>query len=510
VKALSLTKAEDAPRWHVILAAFGAGLVLALGHAPYNLPWGAIVAVPVLLRLLTVAPTPRIAALRGWMAGCGYFGLSLTWIVEPFLVDIARHGWMAPFAIVLLAGGLALFWGLGFFLAAIASRRAGLVGKALALALGLTLAEYLRSTMLTGFPWALFAYTFVETPLAQWAAYVGPHGLGGAMLLCLGLLGTARPLSVAMGGACLAALWVGGAARVPDAPSDTGPVLRLVQPNAPQHLKWQPEMLPVFYARLIDATAAPAEGSVNAVIWPETAVPFLLGERPDLAADIALAASGKTPVILGARRLDAQGNWFNSLAAYGADGAELARYDKHHLVPFGEYIPLTGVLEALGLSRLAEGLAGGFRPGTGAERLTLDGLPPFQPLICYEAIFPHEILRGAKRPDWLLHITNDAWFGTWSGPYQHLVQAQMRAIEHGLPLARAANTGVSAMIDPFGRITASLPLGEAGFVDATLPVGLPPTPYAQTPDWLVPLLAALALVAAGVRNRMIAGSERRW
>ncbi len=475
--------------------ALGAGAVLALGHSPYDFPWGGLLALPLIFVLWSGV---RRAALAGWLVGLGYFAVSLSWIVEPFLVDIARHGWMAPFALVFLAGGLALFWAFGFGLA---KRVAGdRVWGVLALAGSLSLTELTRAWILTGFPWALPGYLWADTPVVQVASVLGPHGLGLIVLTLGFLLGLLRigPVLVTVAG--FAALWGFGTWRLAQPVADTDIVVRLVQPNAVQHLKWDPEWMPQFYNRQLAATAAPAARAPDVILWPETAVPFLLGTRADLFAQIANAPQNpKARVILGLRRHTPADGWYNTLAALAPDGTARQTYDKHHLVPFGEYLPLRPLFDAIGLG----GFVGSFQPGLGPRRITLDGLPPFQPLICYEAIFPHEVLRGARRPDWLLQITNDAWFGTWSGPYQHLAQARLRAIEQGLPLARSANTGVSAMIDPFGRVVIALPLGADGFVDAPLPAPLAPTPYARSGELLV-----LGLILAWLAVAMIAGRRR--
>ncbi|RMF39990.1 MAG: apolipoprotein N-acyltransferase, partial [Alphaproteobacteria bacterium] len=333
------------------------------------------------------------------------------------------------------------------------------------------------------------------TPLAQVASLIGPHGLGLVTLLAacaLALPGRRlRPLALLPALALLALLalgWVWGSQRLSQAglPAETGLRIRLVQPNAAQDKKWQPELVGMFLDRQLAASAA--EPRADVVIWPETAVPWLLQEEPELRARIATAARGAT-VILGARRLEERPGqpraWFNSLFVLGPDGAIAASYDKHHLVPFGEYLPFSALFDRLGLTGL---VGGSFSPGPGPKVIDGQGLPGFRPLICYEAIFPDE-MPADTRPAWLVQITNDAWFGSSIGPYQHFAQARMRAIEQGLPLARAANTGISAMIDPLGRIVASQPLGTQGFVDAILPSALPPTLYSRLRDW--PFLAAL-------------------
>jgi apolipoprotein N-acyltransferase len=270
-----------------------------------------------------------------------------------------------------------------------------------------------------------------------------------------------------------------------------------VQPNARQELKWRPGMEQLFYDRHLALTAAPPRPDVT--IWSETAVPFVLGHAPELLAQSA-AAAAPGRLILGIRRVEEtpEGDrWFNSLAVLDPDGAAAAVYDKHHLVPFGEYIPLRGLVARLGLPSLATLTRGGFTPGDGPHLIAVPGLPPFLPLICYEAIFPAGLSAPEGRPEWLVQVTNDAWFGEASGPWQHFAQARMRTIEQGLPLARAANTGVSAMVDPYGRVTGSLGLGESGALDTLLPGPLPPTFYARYGD-LWSLTAVIALIGLTV------------
>ena len=217
-------------------------------------------------------------------------------------------------------------------------------------------------------------------------------------------------------------------------------------------------------------------------------MPFLLGEAPELLAESA-AAAAPGRLMLGIRRVeDGEGAWYNSLAVLEPDGTVAATYDKHHLVPFGEYIPRAGLVARLGLPGLTTLTSGGFSAGDGPHLVAVAGLPPFLPLICYEAIFPGALAAPEGRAEWLVQVTNDAWFGEAAGPYQHFAQARVRAIEQGLPLARAANTGISAMVDPFGRVVGSLPLNETGYIDALLPGSLPPTLYVRFGD-------SLALIA---------------
>ncbi|MBP7241072.1 MAG: apolipoprotein N-acyltransferase [Amaricoccus sp.] len=493
------------------------GVALAATQPPVSFPWTIFLALPPLLWLCEAAARPRAAFLRGWAAGAGYFGAGLFWIVEPFLVEPERYGALAPFALLGMAGGLALFWGAAF---AVARRigRQGLAG-ALVLACLWTFAEWLRGHVLTGFPWALPGYAWIETPVMQVASVVGPYGLT-LLTLTAGLLPGAAPGRRGLAAGATAALalaaagWSYGAWRLALPEPERAPplVARLVQPNIPQRLKWRPELQQEFFERHLAATRDTAEPAPDVTIWPETAAPFLLGEAPWLQAEIAAAAGGR-PVILGINRAQpaADGElWFNSLAVLGEDGGALAVYDKTRLVPFGEYIPLGGLIGRLGGPEIATLTVRGFSPGPGPHLVTAAGLPPFLPLVCYEAIFPAALRAPEGRPEWVVQVTNDAWFGALAGPYQHFAQARARAIEQGLPIARAANTGVSAMIDSRGRVVAMLPLGVEGYIDAPLPAAWPETMYARWGDVpvLLALVAVFGLTASNLMSR-VSRSPRR-
>jgi apolipoprotein N-acyltransferase len=502
-------------------AALAAGACLTLAQPAIGLWWAAFPALALLAALWRAGPAFGI----GWAAGSGFFLSGIWWIAEAFFVDPVRHGWIAPFAIIGMSAGLALFWGAAFWVAARITRTGdgsgggfgggtgcvfgGAFGAALVLAAALALGEYARSQVLTGFPWALPSYALSQTPLAQISSAIGPHGLGAILLMCglaPGLLrGRARIMGLAAA-ACLVALgWVWGSAREGAAPTPgaDAPVIRLVQPNAPQREKWRLEMRRVFFERIL-ALSAPRPGAPAPalIVWPETAVPWLLDTEPELRARIAAAARGAI-VLTGAQRvaLDDAGapEWRNAMQALGPDGTVLASYDKHHLVPFGEYVPFGEVLTRLGLGAL---VGGSFGAGPGPALMRLPGLPPIQPQICYETIFPDEVLSGAARPAAIVQATNDAWFGASAGPHQHFQQARMRAIEQGLPVARAANTGISAMIDAHGRVIVALGLDRAGEIEAPLPPATAPTLYAQTGDgpWIA-VIAVLGALGAGLSRR---------
>ncbi|MGS4946713.1 apolipoprotein N-acyltransferase [Meridianimarinicoccus sp. RP-17] len=501
------------PRQPTVQAA-GFGALAALGHAPVGWPVLTLAGLAGVAVLLGRAADARAAGWTGWAAGAGYFAVTLHWIVEPFLVDIARHGWMAPFALALMAGGLALFWALAGWAAAWLTSPGG-TPRGLVWAAALTGAEMLRAVVFTGFPWGLVGSVWVDTPVRMLGAWIGPHGLGLltlliAVALAQVLRGPARLASAAVAaGAVVASIGAGALAlrAVPETASADRPVIRLVQPNAAQRLKWREDMIPVFWERALTLTA---DGPpVDAVIWPEVSLFYLWGTNADADARIADAAQGAAALV-GAQRFD-RGDLYNALGVIAADGTALALYDKHHLVPFGEYFPGGQVARWLGLTGLATDYLGGFTPGPGPRVLDLRaaGLGRALPLICYEAIFPRHARtpRGSPRPDWIVQVTNDAWFGRFAGPQQHLAQARMRAVEQGLPLVRAANTGISAVIDPAGRITGALPLDTAGALDRPLPAPVAPPPFARVGS--APVLALLAGILGCAAWRRTAGRARR-
>ncbi|MFK7743814.1 MAG: apolipoprotein N-acyltransferase [Roseobacter sp.] len=479
------------PRLVVALIAAAFGAFGAFGQAPFDHPIAMLLSLAAGFILWRAQPTARAAGVVGWVFGAGYFAVALSWIVEPFQVDVARHGWMAPFALLFLSTGLALFWGAAFWLA----RR--LSAAAIFLVVTWTGAEMLRAYIFTGFPWASPAQTVIDGRFATLLPLLGPHGA----TLCLMALAWALslPSTPQVGGsmrAGQAALLAGAAFAfyLPQVrpPSElTGHWVRLIQPNAEQHLKWQPGWAEMFVQRQMDYTAAASretEQAPSLIIWPETAVPWRLEQAQPFLAQISEAA-GDVPVALGALRQQGD-TLFNAVALVMAQGQLADVYDKHHLVPFGEYIPGARFLEGWNISGLAS-RGRGFGAGSGPRVMDFGALGTGLPLICYEAVFAHGVNGADTRPDFIFQVTNDAWFGQYAGPQQHLAQARMRAIEQGLPLMRAANTGISAMIDPKGRIIAQLPLGVAGFVDAPLPKPLNKTLYSRTGD--LPMLGLLLL-----------------
>jgi apolipoprotein N-acyltransferase len=292
-----------------------------------------------------------------------------------------------------------------------------------------------------------------------------------------------------------------------------GPQLRIMQPNLPQDQKFQAGAKHAILDRYISisdrATAPDRQGirDVTHLFWPESAFPFFLEQEADALARIADLLRGGTVLITGAARLEEprppakEVRVYNSIRVVGSDGAISATYDKVHLVPFGEFLPFQHFLESIGLEQLTR-VRGGFSAGARLRTLSIPGLPPAAPLVCYEAIFPGEVIPEGPRPAWMLNVSNDAWFGLTAGPHQHFMQARVRTIEEGLPLVRATNNGISAVVDPLGRVVNALPLGRDGVLDARLPLPLAPTFYARYRDTGALMIAALfAAMAALARRR---------
>jgi apolipoprotein N-acyltransferase len=534
--------------WRRILLAFLAGASSALALPPTDVWPVPFVTFPILLWLVDGA-AGRLggvlaAAGAGWWFGFGYLLAGLYWIGHAFLVDAKTFGWLLPFAVVALPAAMAVYTALGLALArAIWPRGAA---RVLALAAALTLSEWLRGHLFSGFPWNAYGYALI-TPLwlAQGAALIGLWGvtfLAVAVYASPAVLAddpaiTKRPwLAPAASAVAIAALAIYGAVRLAETPTSyvEGVHLRIMQPNLQQDDKFnysrKQQVMGRYLALSERASAAqPAGlGGVTHLIWPESAFPFFLAREADARAQIAALLPPGTVLITGGVRPPetatnaAVTRAYNSIYVIDHDGSILSIYDKVHLVPFGEYLPFQRLLERLGLMQLTK-VVGGFIAGVDRRNQHVPGGPDFLPLICYEIIFPSDavphserpgwlydrigrylawpfVAGNGDRPGWLLNLTNDGWFGASAGPYQHFQQARVRAIEEGLPLVRAANTGISAVVDPLGRVVASLPLGSEGVLDARLPRPVAPTLYARAGDSIAGVMVALALVCV-IRSR---------
>ena len=480
------------PGWALAGAAFGLGAVIAAGQAPLDFRRLALLGLVAALFLIARAASAGAAGWLGLFLGGGYFLLALSWIVEPFLIEPEIYAWMIPFVLVLMPFGLGLFWAAAAWGAHRLGR--GQAMRVLWLAVLLTLAEMARGYVFTGFPWAMLGHIWIDSPIVQAAAFIGAGGLTALTLLWAALPAAFGWRGLVASLASLMAIFIyGDELPSPDYPESPA-IVRLVQPNAEQHLKWEPERANLYFNRLLALSSTPGQPRPDLVVWPETSVPYLLNDGSGLVQAIAKSGQG-AQVAVGIQRVIGN-RGYNSLAVVTPDGRADQIYDKHHLVPFGEYIPFGDMAFRLfGISAFAAQQGAGYSAGPGAAVLDFGPrLGHALPLICYEAVFPQDLRAAPMRADWIVQITNDAWFGKLTGPWQHLAQAQLRAVEQGLPLLRAANTGVSAVIDARGRVVANIPLGVAGFVDAPLPASLPPTFYARFGDTPV-LLLLLGLVA---------------
>jgi len=501
------------------------GALAATGHAPIHAVPLTAVALIVLVWMLDGDAALGEQRLRrtfftGWWFGFGYFLAGLYWIVLSFLVVSPALGAVSPLAALGLSAGFAIFAGLTALIHIAPGIRGP--GRVLWFAVAWTAMEWLRGTILTGFPWNLAAYLWPGIVIGQAGAWLGAYGL--SLVTVAILVGPSAFLTPGHGGlrpdrtagiaatlaACvvLTLLATAGLARLNGAgPTEYVPDvrLRLVQPSIPQHEKWKAEFRARNFRAYLDMTRQDGFADITHVIWPETAAAMFLAEHPEALQAIADVTPPGGVVITGTvqREITASGRrLFNSLYAVDPQGRIVASYDKVHLVPFGEYMPLSSILP---FGKITGGGAN-FSSGPGLRVLNLPGLPPASPLICYEIIFPGEVVApaapGRPEPRWLLNLTNDAWFGTSSGPYQHLAAARMRAIEQGLPLVRAANTGVSAIIDSYGRTVASIGLEAVGVVDAGLPAAPDDqTAFARWGYWPGAIVLALVLAICFIFRR---------
>jgi apolipoprotein N-acyltransferase len=497
-----------------LLAAFLSGAGAALAFAPlYLLPLLAV-GLSVFVLLIDGAarrPKPRRAAFAaGWFFGFGYFLVSLYWLGFSFLVQAEQFAWMAPFAVTGLPAFLGLFTGSAAAVAVSIWRQGP--RRVLTFSGVYMTFEYARGHVLTGLPWNLPGQALAGTAVgAQTAAWWGVYGLSLIVVMLAAAPALARDRAGVQGLLAMllgtGVLYVLGAFRLagPDPGFREDVSIRIVQPNIPQREKIDGDLWTRNLKLHLDLSTGEAAGAARLyILWPENAAPYLqeYGEALDLL-DRAVPANAM--VLAGTvRRETGPGGekYYNSIGFFAARGGRLSAvgyYDKHHLAPFGEYLPLQGALRAIGLAQLAP-YEDGFAFGKGPMTFD-DGATRFAPFICYETIFPGALYPRHQRPDWLATATNDAWFGDSSGPRQHLDQARLRAIETGLPMARSANTGVSALFDARGRLLQSVPLYKAGRIDAALPGALPPTIYARYGDLLFLMLAIGAFVLAALPSK---------
>lgn len=511
-----------AKTWSGPLLALIAGLAAALAHPPFGVLPG-LLGYALLLHLLDDANTARplrSAFWRGWLAGLGYFGLGTWWIGEAFLVDAAIHGWMAPFAVAAMAAGLALFWGLAGLVYRLIRPATAL--RVLAFAGVFAALEWLRGHVLTGFPWNLVGETWrAGAPPSQAAALVGAYGLTWITLAIAGAPAVwreGRGGKIAVGFALAGLLGLYGyGAMVLSRPLTQGAqiTVRIVQADIKQDLKWDAAQFTQIVQSYVSLTAKPyAARPADLVIWPEGALPAALDDylAPGTWVRQAIVDSlqpGQT-LLIGGYRYEgpiARPIYYNSLVALKRTATDLevvGVYDKHRLVPFGEYLPADKFLTAIGFKSLVH-LGDGFTTGPRPAPLRASPTLLVQPLICYESLFPG-LARRDPNVRALINVSNDAWFGMTSGPLQHLNLASYRAIESAKPILRATPTGVSAVIDARGRIVPGtrLDLGKSGVIDAAIPKMGEVTPFDNFGDYA---FFALLLISAVASARRPAGKS---
>lgn len=493
--------------WRADGLMLGAGIVAAASLPPVHAIPVLLVCIPGLLAALSATTGFSSAFRRGWWFGFGLNLIGLYWITEAILIEAERFWWLVPLAVPALAAVMAVFVA---FACAFARYAAPGWPRVFALAGAWTLTDLARQFVASGFPWNPVGSVW-ELPgasgdtLIQPAAVVGVHGLTLATLL----LASAPALGPRwrIGAAVTMVGWIAaGAAGLQRAPVEgpPGPHVVVVQGNVPQGQKWDRSLVDSIFGRYLaltdDGLQRAGPGSA-VVIWPETAAPFLL-ETDEAARDAIAAVTGRAIALIGAVRFGPEGRPRNSLFALKPGGAVSQIFDKWHLVPFGEYQPNWF---PLGI-QLVRG--GGFVPGPGPATMAPPGIPPVGPLICYEAIFPGQAIDREHRPAWMVNVTNDAWFGNSSGPRQHLAAARMRAVEEGLPLVRAANTGISAIFNAYGHEIDRLGMRQTGVLVAPLPPPLPTTPFSRFGLAVPGLLAALSMAAGLFAGRTTRGQAR--
>ncbi len=456
------------------------GLCLAFGQMPFDLPLLAFFSLVLLGYLWQRLSLDLAGAFRcGFAFGFSYFAITFAWIIQPFLIEPYAFGWIAPFAFLGLVGILSICWAVAFSSAAYLSNGKSRLKKLLMLWATLSLMEIFRSDLIFNFPWGLISAIWINTSISQALSLCGPHGLTSIIILSAFLV--SKPIfSSVLGSLLLSTLFFFGTKRLnePLLPKNHQFYIRVVQPNIPQAEKWEPALAQEFLQLHLGLSKVEHDDNVDLIVWPETAINFFFEYDEEVQDTIRLNID--SPLILGLRRFEPKSkSLYNSAYVLDKNGEVEYIYDKTRLVPFGEYIPFDRFFSQFGIFGLATDGITGFTPGHKKEVVNILGIPPLAISICYETIFSSEINDRSKGAEWLLQITNDAWFGRFNGPPQHLTLARMRAIEQGLPLLRSANTGISGVVDSYGRVIKQLDIGERGYIDINLPSNLATTLYSR-------------------------------
>lgn len=506
------------------IVALAAGAASATGFAPLGLWPVTLIAFAVLIALIHAAPIGRAALLRGWSFGVGHFALGLNWIAHAFDFQDAMPHWLGYVAVVLLSLYLAVYPAAAAWLAwrAGAGKAVGRGSLTLAFAAAWIATEYCRATFFTGFAWNPLGVIWVGTEADALSACVGTYGLSGLTMLACGLLLSlvvhlshevrGKPLTPLRVAALIAFFVLPEVLAItvlpyvltssPPAVREVGPLIRVVQPNLSLAQQRDGDADEANVARMERLSGVPT-AAPRLILWPEGAVPYYLDEEGFARTRLAKVLGPRDVLLTGGSMLVYNGRGDltaarNSVFAIDAASNIVARYDKTHLVPYGEYLPIRPILSAIGLARLVESDVD-FIPGTGSLTTTLPGFGRVGVQICYEIIFSGEVVDRAARPRFIFNPSIDAWFGAW-GPPQHLAQARLRAIEEGLPVVRSTSTGISAVIDSQGKVRAALPLDRAGFIATRLPAPDAPTLFAKHGN-AIPLALAVLLAALAIAPR---------
>lgn len=496
------------------------GALMAAAMPPVDLSPVVLIALPGLIWLDDGSERGWSSFALGYAFGMGFFVAGFYWMTAALFVDIGQYWWALPFALLGVPAVLSFFTAAPMGLLGLATRRFELAGAARVCLFAVLwcAGEWARGHVLTGLPWNLVGYAWSggfpgALSLLQVTAWTGIYGLSFITALAaamLALLGIPRPWPRSLWSASVPAFAAAlillvpagfGARRLQRAPTRLGDtVLRLVQPSIPQSLRWDQNAAEENFHRLLELSATGGDRPPAAVIWPEGAATFYLERDAAHRQEAARVAPSNGYLITGAIRADtATGQptrYYNSVEAIDGSGTIRATYDKSHLVPFGEYIPLRWLIPIDFIAGATD-----LSAGPGPRTISLPGLPPFAAAVCYEAIFPHAVVDESHRPDWILNVTNDAWYGRSSGPYQHFAIARTRAVEEGLPLVRVGNNGISGVIDPEGRVVAHTTLDAIGYADVTLPDPRPEPLYARAGDWIFAVLLLLGLIPAAWQAR---------
>ncbi len=468
----------------------------ALGNDPWALWYFSILSLIIWFWFIIKNKITKNIFKETFRFGFGYFCISLIWIVEPFFVEPWVHGWIAPIALIALPSFLALIWAIFAFLGHYFLSSIGIV-------IGLSLAEYCRVFLITGFPWATISYVLLDTKAEKWLSLLGPYGLSLFLFFTCFIIAfflqTRKKINAFLAISTICILFFVPHFFEKEPLRSLNVSVRLIQPNAVQEKKWSKEFAPIFFKNMIEMTSQQPKPDI--VIWPETSL-YLPYNSAFEELDIMREATGESVLIFGALKIDSTNFLKNSLVIENKN-QETVFYDKAKLVPFGEYLPFINLKSYFKISERSNLFGWGFKSGDGSELLRLPNGLTFVPLICYEAIFSNFLKPSVKNADFILQITNDAWFGKSIGPQQHLAQLRIRAIEYGLPVIRVANTGISAIIDANGKVIKNLSVNKSGYLDSFIPSRKHSTIYGKFGDLVFLSLVLLTIVIAFLNKKFI-------